>query len=79
MLENTVAVLIHCFLDEIIYDITYQFGVVIDANHVSVCNHQLLKLLFFQLVVIVDLVNLAELSNCLEEFVCRAGFLWLEE
>ena len=42
-------------------------------------NHSLLEFLLFGCVVLLDLVDLAHLSDSLEEFISRARLLWLEE
>ena len=42
-------------------------------------NHSLLEFLLFGCVVLLDLVDLAHLSDGLEEFISRARLLWLEE
>ena len=69
MLKNAVSVLVHSFLDEVIDDVANQISILYDMDHVSVGNHQLLKLLFFQLIVVANLVDFAELADCFKEFI----------
>ena len=77
--ERAVASLVESFLHKLINDSSNLSGVGVDADNVAVIDHELLISLLLSSPEGLDLVDFAQLSDNLEEFISSASFLWLEE
>lgn len=79
MSESAVTGLVESFLYELCNDGADLGSVGIDADNVTVIDHELLISLLFGSPEALELVDLAQLPDDLEEFISGTGFLWLEE
>jgi len=79
MSKAAVTGLVKSFLDEFINDGADNGSMGINADNVTVIDHELLVGLLFGGPEALELVDLTELSDDLEEFISGTGFLWLEE
>lgn len=71
--------MIESLVDEVPNDLANEGSLVVDSNDVALINHDLLELLLLGGPVVLELVDLAELSDDLEELISSACLLWLEE
>jgi len=77
--KAAVTGLVERFLNEFINDGADNSSMLVNADNVTVIDHELLVCLLFGGPEALKLVDLAELSDHLEEFIGGTGFLWLEE
>jgi hypothetical protein len=77
--ERAVTGLVESFLNELINELSNQSSMGINADNVALINHNLLVSLLFGGPEALELVDLAQLSDNLEEFISGTSFLWLEE
>ena len=79
MSKAAVTGLVKSFLNEFINDGADNGSMGINADNVTVIDHELLVSLLFGGPEALELVDLAELSDDLKEFISGTGFLRLEE
>lgn len=78
-IKHTVPFFCPGFLAEILHHLNDSLRVIVNAYHIVVLNHNLLVVFHYLLPVVLQVVDLAKLSDVLEELVCGAGQLGLEE
>lgn len=79
MSKAAITGLVKSFLNEFINDGADNGSMGINADNVTVIDHELLVSLLFGGPEALELVDLAELSDDLKEFISGTGFLRLEE
>jgi hypothetical protein len=79
MHQRAIASLVHGLLNKIVHSFDDEVWSCVDADDMVDLNHLLIELSLILKPVVLHLVNLAELSDGLKEFISRASFLWLEE
>jgi len=79
MFKGAVSSLVESLIYEVFYNLTDKVGVVIDSNNIALFDHDFLESLFVLGPVMLELIDLAKLSDDLEELISSTCLLWLEK